>query len=74
MREQESGHIINISSFAGVLGLPFSGLYSASKFALEGVTESLRLELRPFGIRVVLIYRMPAGSFCLRTLTFLRRR
>jgi NAD(P)-dependent dehydrogenase (short-subunit alcohol dehydrogenase family) len=55
MRKQGSGHIVNISSLAGVLGLPFSGLYSASKFALEGMTESLRLELRPFGVRVVLI-------------------
>lgn len=55
MRKQGSGYIINISSLAGVLGLPFSGLYSASKFALEGMTESLRLELRPFGVRVVLI-------------------
>jgi len=55
MRKQGSGHIINISSLAGALGLPFSGLYSASKFALEGMTESLRLELRPFGVRVVLI-------------------
>ena len=55
MREQGRGHIINISSLAGVLGLPFSGLYSASKFALEGMTESLRLETRRFGVRVVLI-------------------
>ena len=55
MRRQGSGHIINISSLAGVLGLPFSGLYSASKFALEGMTESLRWETRRFGVRVVLI-------------------
>jgi NAD(P)-dependent dehydrogenase (short-subunit alcohol dehydrogenase family) len=55
MRAQGGGHIVNISSLAGVLGLPFSGLYSASKFALEGMTESLRHEVRPFGIRVVLI-------------------
>ena len=55
MREQGRGHIINISSLAGVLGLPFSGLYSASKFALEGMSESLRLETRRFGVRVVLI-------------------
>lgn len=55
MRAQGGGHIVNISSLAGVLGLPFSGLYSASKFALEGMSESLRHELRPFGIRVVLI-------------------
>lgn len=55
MRRQGGGHIINISSLAGVLGLPFSGLYSASKFALEGMTESLRWETRNHGIRVVLI-------------------
>src|SRR5215470_19603053 len=55
MRAQGGGHIVNISSLAGVLGLPFSGLYSASKFALEGMTESLRLETRRFGIHVSLI-------------------
>jgi hypothetical protein len=55
LRAQGGGHIVNISSLAGVLGLPFSGLYSASKFALEGMSESLRLEARRFGIRVVLI-------------------
>ena len=55
MREQGRGHIVNISSLAGVLVLPFSGLYSASKFALEGMSESLRLETRRFGVRVVLI-------------------
>ena len=55
MRRQGGGHIINISSLAGVLGLPFSGLYSASKFALEGMSESLRLETRRFGVQVVLI-------------------
>ena len=55
MRRQGGGYIINISSLAGVLGLPFSGLYSASKFALEGMTESLRWETRRFGVRVVLV-------------------
>jgi NAD(P)-dependent dehydrogenase (short-subunit alcohol dehydrogenase family) len=55
LREQQHGYIINMSSLSAVMGLPFSGLYSASKFALEGMTESLRLELRPFGIHVVLI-------------------
>ena len=55
MRRQGGGHIVNISSLAGILGLPFSGLYSASKFALEGMTESLRWETRSFGVRVVLI-------------------
>ncbi len=55
MRERGGGYVINVSSLAGVLGLPFNGLYSASKFALEGMTESLRLETRRFGIRVVLV-------------------
>jgi NAD(P)-dependent dehydrogenase (short-subunit alcohol dehydrogenase family) len=55
MRAQRSGHIVNISSLGGVFGMPFSGIYSASKFAVEGLSESLRLETRRFGIRVVLI-------------------
>ena len=55
LRASGGGYIVNISSLAGVVGLPFSGLYSASKFALEGVSESLRLETRPFGIHVVLV-------------------
>jgi NAD(P)-dependent dehydrogenase (short-subunit alcohol dehydrogenase family) len=55
LRTAGGGYIINISSLAGIVGLPYSGLYSATKFALEGVSESLRLEVRQFGIRVVLI-------------------
>lgn len=55
MRAQGSGYIINVSSLAGIQGLPFSGLYAASKFALEGVSESLRLETQRFGIKVVLV-------------------
>jgi NAD(P)-dependent dehydrogenase (short-subunit alcohol dehydrogenase family) len=55
MRRQGSGYIVNISSLGGVFGMPFSGLYSASKFAVEGLSESLRLETRKLGIRVVLI-------------------
>ena len=55
MRNQSGGHIVNISSLAAVIGLPFSGLYSASKFALEGMSESLRWETRRFGIHVVLV-------------------
>lgn len=55
MRAQGGGTIVNVSSLAGIQGLPFSGLYAASKFALEGVSESLRLETRRFGIKVVLV-------------------
>ena len=55
MRRQGGGYIVNVSSLAGIVGLPFSGLYAASKFALEGVSESLRLETRRFGIKVVLV-------------------
>jgi NAD(P)-dependent dehydrogenase (short-subunit alcohol dehydrogenase family) len=55
LRKNGGGHVVNISSLAGIIGLPFSGLYSASKFALEGVSESLRMECRAFGIHVVLV-------------------
>jgi NAD(P)-dependent dehydrogenase (short-subunit alcohol dehydrogenase family) len=55
MRKQGSGRILNIGSIGGLLAIPYQGLYSASKFALEGLTESLRLELKPFGIHAVLI-------------------
>lgn len=55
LRANGGGHIVNIGSLGGVVGLPFSGLYCASKFALEGMSESLRLETRPFGVHVVLV-------------------
>lgn len=55
MRVERRGLIVNISSIAGLLSLPFQGIYSASKFALEGMTEALRMEVSPFGIRVMLI-------------------
>ena len=55
MREQGGGHIVNISSLGGAFGMPFSGVYSASKFAVEGLSEALRFETRKLGIRVALI-------------------
>jgi NAD(P)-dependent dehydrogenase (short-subunit alcohol dehydrogenase family) len=55
MRAQGGGRIINISSVGGAIGLPFEGIYSAGKFALEGMSEALRVELRHFGITVSLI-------------------
>jgi len=55
MRERRSGKIINISSIGGLIALPFQAYYSASKFAVEALTEALRLELKPFGIQVCCI-------------------
>lgn len=55
MRQQVSGTIINISSIGGLMGLPFQGFYAASKFAVEGLSESLRMELKHFKINVVVI-------------------
>ena len=52
MRTRKAGQIVNITSLAGVVPLPFWGLYAASKFALEGLTETLRYELTPFGVSV----------------------
>lgn len=52
MRENKSGVIINISSFLGKIGLPLLTLYNSSKYALEGITDSLRYELKDFNIRV----------------------
>jgi NAD(P)-dependent dehydrogenase (short-subunit alcohol dehydrogenase family) len=55
MRKQGKGLIINMSSIGGRIGLPFQSIYSASKFAIESLTEALRTELKPFGIRVCMI-------------------
>lgn len=55
MRRQGSGRIINISSVVGKLVTPANGTYSASKFAMEGLSDALRLELAPFGVKVVLV-------------------
>ena len=55
MIEKGSGLVINVSSLAGLFGLPYQGLYSASKFAIEGYSESLRMELRSTGIQVAVL-------------------
>ena len=54
MRRQKRGQIINVGSLTGLSAIPFLGIYSASKFALEGYTEALRHELKPFNISISL--------------------
>ena len=53
MRQQKSGTIINVTSIAGYMGLPFRGVYSATKGALEIITEATRMEVKNFGINIV---------------------
>ena len=55
MRKQRSGKILNVSSTGGKSATPMGGWYHASKFALEGLSDSLRNEVRPFGIDVVVV-------------------
>lgn len=55
MRNQKSGRIICVSSIAGIIGLPFQGVYSASKFAIEGYCLALRTEVKPHNVEVVLV-------------------
>ena len=62
MRERGSGRILNVSSVGGRITFPFSGAYSASKYALESISDALRVELRPFGVEVVLIEPGPIKS------------
>ncbi len=62
MRAQGHGRIINISSLLGLIALPFRGAYNASKFALEGLTDTLRLELRGSGVYVSLVEPGPIRS------------
>jgi NAD(P)-dependent dehydrogenase (short-subunit alcohol dehydrogenase family) len=67
MRQQRAGRIINLSSIAGRFSAPVDGLYSASKFALEALSDALRLELLPFGIHVTLIEPGPIRTEFART-------
>jgi NAD(P)-dependent dehydrogenase (short-subunit alcohol dehydrogenase family) len=55
MRKQRSGRILNISSGAGIFGFPGHSAYVSTKFAVEGLSESIAYELEPFGIKVILI-------------------
>jgi NAD(P)-dependent dehydrogenase (short-subunit alcohol dehydrogenase family) len=55
MRERKSGHIVNLSSIGGLVGLPGFGLYNATKFAVEGLSEALAKEVAPLGIKVTIV-------------------
>lgn len=55
MRKNGSGHIISLSSIAGLVGTEYTSAYNASKFALEGWMESLQLEVAPFGIKTTIV-------------------
>ncbi|MGH8879701.1 MAG: SDR family NAD(P)-dependent oxidoreductase, partial [Stackebrandtia sp.] len=59
LREQRSGHIVQISSIAALGGFPTTGMYSASKFALEGMSEALAMEAASFGVKVSIV--QPGG-------------
>lgn len=66
MRKQQGGTIVNVSSMGGRIGFPFGTAYHGTKFALEGISESMRYETEPFGIKVVLIEPGVIGSNFLR--------
>jgi len=55
MRKQRRGLIVNVSSIGGLMGLPYQGLYCATKFAVEGMSEALRMEVKPFGVHVTIL-------------------
>ena len=55
MRKQRSGRIVNITSMGGRVAIPLDSIYHATKFALEGLSESIQYELEPFGIKVILV-------------------
>lgn len=62
MRRQGSGHIINVSSIVGRRGMPYRAAYAATKFALGGLSEALRVELRGTGIAVSLVYPIQTAT------------
>jgi short-subunit dehydrogenase len=62
MREQRNGKIVNITSMGGRIAIPLDSIYHASKFALEGLSESIQYELEPFGIKIILIEPGAIGS------------
>jgi short-subunit dehydrogenase len=62
MRRLRTGTIVNLSSIVGKFAFPFSGVYAATKHAVEAISDALRLEVRPFGIRVITVRPGPIAS------------
>lgn len=62
MRKQRIGKIINITSMGGRIAIPLDSIYHGTKFALEGLSESIQYELEPFGIKIILIEPGAVGS------------
>jgi NAD(P)-dependent dehydrogenase (short-subunit alcohol dehydrogenase family) len=62
MRKQRSGRIVNITSMGGRIAIPFDSIYHGTKFALEGLSESIQYEMEPFGIKIILIEPGAIGS------------
>ncbi|HTO21807.1 MAG TPA: SDR family NAD(P)-dependent oxidoreductase [Spirochaetia bacterium] len=73
MRRQGHGTIINVGSLAGFQAIPFQGFYSASKFAVEGISEALSMELKPFGIRVCVVEPGDAATSFVRNRVYARQ-
>lgn len=69
MRKQGHGRIINVSSVLGLISMPFKGAYTASKYAVEGLSDTLRLELHSSGIKVITVEPGPIESDWVHTLS-----
>src|SRR6476620_2009821 len=68
MRKQKGGTIVNVTSLGGRISFPLNSAYHATKFALEGLSESIQYELEPFGIRIIIIEPGGVGSNFLKNL------
>ncbi len=73
MRRQGHGTIVNVGSMAGFQAIPFQGFYSASKYAVEGISEALSMELKPFGIRVCVVEPGDAATAFVRNRLYSRQ-
>jgi NAD(P)-dependent dehydrogenase (short-subunit alcohol dehydrogenase family) len=67
LRQRKSGHIVNLSSIGGLVGLPGWGIYCSTKFAVEGLSEALAQEVAPLGIKVIVVEPGPFRTYFLGT-------